>query len=353
MEVTSHRRRRHNRSMQTTTVESDNMADPDDIVPERRSSSQQCRSNSRPKKPLNFNKAMSDFQTMFPHIERDVIEAVLRANDGVVQTTIDQLLILAESSGGEELIKDGPQLPNYHECQRSPFVIEPPPAYTEFAEDQLIDFDRPAVAANTATTTTAVTFNNDSATPSLSFQPQSDSPRIQNDRLRYWNPPIVGSLPEDFLRVSANSDAPIVNRALNTSNRNPSIDEFLTDSELEQFLEDQKLALYLQNKEFIRQLRHDPDFVTSLEEDHREFMQSQMNINDASRMNGDMASSPDTSWAMATSSHATTNAIRGGAKPKLSSSTTNNQDDALLERNLVEWQKSFVGKNLRDLGILS
>lgn len=44
---------------------------------------------------LEFAQAMSDFTTMFPDMERDVIEAVLRANQGVVDATIDQLLAMS------------------------------------------------------------------------------------------------------------------------------------------------------------------------------------------------------------------------------------------------------------------
>lgn len=44
---------------------------------------------------LEFAQAMSDFKIMFPDMERDVIEAVLRANQGAVDATIDQLLAMS------------------------------------------------------------------------------------------------------------------------------------------------------------------------------------------------------------------------------------------------------------------
>ena len=41
----------------------------------------------------------------------------------------------------------------------------------------------------------------------------------------------------------------------------------MTDEELEQYLEDEKLAVFLQNEEFIRELKHNAEFVQSLEAD--------------------------------------------------------------------------------------
>lgn len=44
---------------------------------------------------LEFAQAMTDFKNMFPEMDRDVIEAVLRANQGAVDATIDQLLAMS------------------------------------------------------------------------------------------------------------------------------------------------------------------------------------------------------------------------------------------------------------------
>ena len=46
---------------------------------------------------LEFNQAMGDFRTMFPGVERQVIECVLWANNGVVEATIEQLLQMSIS----------------------------------------------------------------------------------------------------------------------------------------------------------------------------------------------------------------------------------------------------------------
>lgn len=50
---------------------------------------------------LEFNQAMTDFKTMFPTMDSDVIEAVLRSNGGAVEATIDNLL--AMSADAEEV----------------------------------------------------------------------------------------------------------------------------------------------------------------------------------------------------------------------------------------------------------
>lgn len=41
---------------------------------------------------LEFHQAMTDFKHMFPEMDEMIIEQVLRANNGVVDATIDQLL---------------------------------------------------------------------------------------------------------------------------------------------------------------------------------------------------------------------------------------------------------------------
>ncbi|XP_014676374.1 PREDICTED: actin cytoskeleton-regulatory complex protein PAN1-like [Priapulus caudatus] len=55
---------------------------------------------------LEFTQAMDDFKTMFPDVEEDVIETVLRANKGAVDTTIDHLLALSVDIDGESSPRD-------------------------------------------------------------------------------------------------------------------------------------------------------------------------------------------------------------------------------------------------------
>lgn len=71
-----------------------------------------------------------------------------------------------------------------------------------------------------------------------------------------WNPPLLGKLPDDFLRLGPSTTAVTSPRGTGDS---------MDDKELEQFLEDEKLAMVLQNEEFMRELRHNKDFMLSLE----------------------------------------------------------------------------------------
>lgn len=61
--------------------------------------------NSRPHRQvrrLEFNQAMEDFKTMFPSMDYEVIECVLRSNNGAVDATIDQLLQMSIDGHGSD-----------------------------------------------------------------------------------------------------------------------------------------------------------------------------------------------------------------------------------------------------------
>ena len=71
---------------------------------------------------LEFTQAMADFRIMFPNMEVDVIEAVLRSNNGAVDTTIDQLLSMSadnEPVGGGGRGKGGDLPPAYGEAMKN------------------------------------------------------------------------------------------------------------------------------------------------------------------------------------------------------------------------------------------
>ena len=176
--------------------------------------------NNAPRQ-LEFNEAMNDFKHMFPTLDRDVIEAVLRANNGLVDATIDQLLSMGIDMEGNIPNSVHPHLPSYSAVNEA----EPPPAYTPRENN-----------------------------PSLS---SSSSRPLPARPYSAWNPPLLGKLPDDFLRLGPST----------TPARSPlsGDGDSMDDKELERFLEDEKLAMVLQNEEFMRELRHNKDFMLSLE----------------------------------------------------------------------------------------
>jgi hypothetical protein len=53
---------------------------------------------------LEFTSAMTDFKVMFPDMDAEVIEAVLRANNGAVDATIDHLLAMTADNEAEKVM---------------------------------------------------------------------------------------------------------------------------------------------------------------------------------------------------------------------------------------------------------
>lgn len=136
---------------------------------------------------------MEDFRTMFPSLDRNVIETVLRANDGHVDSTIDQLLQLTQQSDHK---KEGRKLyytlddstdsssaslsPELHNRLSSSEDDRYLPRYTPHAP-------------------------NDMLSPSNFRLPHYGEapPAPPKQKFRDWNPPLLGPLPQDFLRISS------------------------------------------------------------------------------------------------------------------------------------------------------
>ncbi|XP_014222927.1 CUE domain-containing protein 1 [Trichogramma pretiosum] len=136
---------------------------------------------------LEFYQAMSDFKNMFPQMDDDVIEAVLRANQGAVDTTIDQLLSMSTDNENEQV-------------------------RSEIEQTEQGVWLRPEL----------------------------------NGSLQRWRPPMLGPLPEAFLRLNQ------------------------TNEELDcLYLEDERIAVFLQNEEFMAELRWNQDFMSTLENDSK------------------------------------------------------------------------------------
>uniref|UniRef100_A0A8B9Q8U2 CUE domain containing 1 n=1 Tax=Apteryx owenii TaxID=8824 RepID=A0A8B9Q8U2_APTOW len=94
-------------------------------------------------------------------------------------------------------------------------------------------------------------------TPRRPPAPGGAQPR---SRYRNWNPPLLGALPDDFLRIPARGQ-PAAPRGLGP--RGPGALE--QERHWKQYLEDERIALFLQNEEFMKELQRNRDFLLALE----------------------------------------------------------------------------------------
>ncbi|XP_063971524.1 CUE domain-containing protein 1-like isoform X1 [Lytechinus pictus] len=276
-----------------------------------------------PQGQLDFEQAMSDFKGMFPEMDRDVIETVLRSNNGKVDETIDQLLKLnadipdrAPPPAMPPSSAAIPVPPSHLPPQMIPpdnFPDQPPPYSPPEPDSPFSRFNSNTNAqSNTARGTPPVPSSRDSSslprtapqlppprrTRSMGGEESVSSATRDNYRnvmqrmgemqtSRQWNPPMVGNLPSDFLRLSVSGDSPTgtaVSPSSQTSQprMTPGIQQRLDentsrrrsvgqhDAESNQMLEDEKLALMLQNEEFLHQLQQDPEFLSALERDYHD-----------------------------------------------------------------------------------
>ncbi|KAM9210533.1 CUE domain-containing protein 1 [Dugong dugon] len=231
--------------------------------------------NSRPARQvrrLEFNQAMDDFKTMFPNMDYDIIECVLRANSGAVDATIDQLLQMNLDGGGGGIYEDSSDSedsipPEILERTLEPDSSdeEPPPVYSPPAYHMHM-FDRPYPLAP--------------PTPPPRINMVGSSPPSSQRRYRNWNPPLLGKLPDDFLRilpqqldsiqgnpggpkaVSGEGGPPAVGAEVGTRDQ---------ESRWKQYLEDERIALFLQNEEFMKELQRNREFLLALERDRLKY----------------------------------------------------------------------------------
>lgn len=235
----------------------------------RGGSSAQELNNSRPARQvrrLEFNQAMEDFKTMFPNMDYDIIECVLRANNGAVDATIDQLLQMNLDGSGCEDSSDSEDSipPEIIERTLEPDSSdeEPPPVYSPPAyESQVLGSPR--------------------APPTP--PPRADVPGP--GRYRNWNPPLLGNLPEDFLRI-------LPQQAAHTQGspgcRQPvprgqgSLEQ---ERRWKQYLEDERIALFLQNEEFMKELQRNRDFLLALERDRLKYESKKSKLTSAAVSN--------------------------------------------------------------------
>ncbi|KAK8391478.1 hypothetical protein O3P69_017216 [Scylla paramamosain] len=206
---------------------------------------------------LDFHQAMEDFKTMFPDVDADVIEAVLRANQGAVHETIDQLLTMTTDtqSQGESVVD---QLAPHTGGGGGGASNELPPSYALSAT--------PPPSYHQAVPSP----NRSPLRGVLAQSEESLSLRAQ----RNWNPPMLLPLPTDFLRLTPPPHQGVgvlsPQRLSQRLNENALAREAVgeSDAELAQYLKDERIALFLQNDEFMDELRTNREFMTALQEDY-------------------------------------------------------------------------------------
>uniref|UniRef100_H2MJV9 CUE domain containing 1b n=1 Tax=Oryzias latipes TaxID=8090 RepID=H2MJV9_ORYLA len=220
--------------------------------------------NSRPNRQvrrLEFNQAMEDFKTMFPSMDYEVIECVLRSNNGAVDATIDQLLQMSIDGQGSDDSSDSDDSIPAEILERSlepdSSDEEPPPVYSPPSYDMHI-YDRKYPEAP--------------PTPPPRFEAPEAEGHQQARSYRNWNPPLLGNLPEDFLRILPQQlDSMKVTAGKGSTGGLGLPGAVGQDEKLKQYLEDERIALFLQNEEFMRELQRNRDFLMALEKDRLKY----------------------------------------------------------------------------------
>ncbi|XP_050093803.1 CUE domain-containing protein 1 [Anopheles aquasalis] len=228
---------------------------------------------------LEFSQAMSDFKNMFPDMDRDVIEAVLRANQGAVDATIDQLLAMSTDNQNEklrnELETDGSG-PKQSDHQEPPLLdLSGGGGEGAGAERFLSTSPANAVAQQLGASPKVrkpsplggARSPGHSATnsPRQGQQPIPVGDGAQGEARsaavgatsRRWNPPLVGPLPATFLRLGG------------TAGGSGTIGPDGTYRSAEMDLGDEQFAMMLQNEEFMAELRWNQEFLSALEKDQQ------------------------------------------------------------------------------------
>lgn len=252
----------------------------------------------RPSRQLEFNQAMEDFSNMFPRLDREVIESVLRSNNGAVDVTIDQLLVLDEDTDSLEPSSSLGSSFSSQGFPPSPFSMDHPPP---FGEDKPPPYSPPSpnspfskynLKPNNETTAAA-----SAAAPSETERPQPMPKDIQDPfslsayppplpaRKKVYKPALLGPLPDDFLRLPSavpqrSNHAPqemVTNDLQERLNENKRQQNAVrkNDKQSQQRLEDERIALLLQNEVFLEELRRNPDFISSLDRDYLNAVQEQ------------------------------------------------------------------------------
>ncbi|XP_042907201.1 CUE domain-containing protein 1 [Parasteatoda tepidariorum] len=260
-------------------------------VDQEQQQQQQCQERP-PVTQLEFRQAMRDFKTMFPEMDEDVIEVVLRSNNGAVDSTIDQLLTMSTDNENEKLrteldATENDELPPCY----SPST--PPPSY-----NQAVPYAQsPAHALAAGDTDASNVTPREACAKQPTVQPQLPTENgrlsdvsecseisIEASRsdvamkvLKNWNPPLLGELPPQFLKISGLSvvqpsvkkvtvlSSTVLQQRMEENERKRNDSTSANDPELTQYLEDERIALFLQNEEFFQELKDNKEFLSTLE----------------------------------------------------------------------------------------
>lgn len=255
---------------------------------------------------LEFTQAMSDFKTMFPSMDADVIETVLRSNNGAVDATIDHLLAMsADNELGAAAHSSSPMGGNDH----PPEYNAHPPTYQQATQEETEDLIRLEEATASSLNLGTVPAQLRPAELSSSSNPVldllSDSPQstgVYTGESDHSSPVPLGqatSLPGPTARAylhpkrveaerpplcndgpSSSAGSSLVptrqmlqdqyeenlkqREAARTGPGSPTSQEA---SALAQYLKDERLALMMQNEEFMAELRGDNDFMSCLDQE--------------------------------------------------------------------------------------
>uniref|UniRef100_A0A182P0Y1 CUE domain-containing protein n=1 Tax=Anopheles epiroticus TaxID=199890 RepID=A0A182P0Y1_9DIPT len=227
---------------------------------------------------LEFSQAMSDFKNMFPDMDRDVIEAVLRANQGAVDATIDQLLAMSTDNQNEKLRHEletdgssGPRSVNSHATERPlldlstdepgadrQFLSTSPNALAAASSNVAQQLGaspkvrKPPAGSVAGSTTSSPRAQQAARNETVAAQGYPSTPATMNRR---WNPPLVGPLPPTFLRLGGTAAGTI------------GPDGTYRSAEFD--MGDEQFAMMLQNEEFMAELRWNQEFLSALEKDHQ------------------------------------------------------------------------------------
>jgi hypothetical protein len=214
-------------------------------------------------KQLNFYEAMYHFKKMFPKFDSDIIEIVLRSNNGSVDRTIDELLNMSmynddsdEFNGNLSRKKLEKSSLENRDSMHINFNDEPP-SYNDYL---------------------ASIHNENNTFYSLgSFQSIKTKPQIK----------LMKDLPNDFLKINLKQEDNFEKSNLITDYTSLP----MRSQENDLHLQDEYLALMLQNEEFIQQLKVNQDLVNILDKEEIN-SNSNSNLNDYNQNNYDILAYP-------------------------------------------------------------